>query len=419
VYNYKITSLRFNEGSSLTPGQLTVLIGPNNAGKSCALRDIVELAASSRAPLTKVIQHATWTVPASVADVVAAYDVIRQRNEHGNWVYYRLRPTLTGENQTSGGMDWSEFNKYYDAVFAAGGTRAEESFRSEFGDAVIAFLTTEHRLQLVKESESASREGQSANLLQALFNRGSSLDETLNKQVRAAFGCHIKLDFTTLQRLLLRVGDDFSAIPPDPRDARAPLAKFEKLDDQGDGLRSFVGVLVAVLALNRSLFLIDEPEAFLHPPQAFRIGEFLASFATATRQIVIATHSVDVLRGILSKTKDVNIVRLDRQNNETKVRQLEPARLKALVDDPLLTSARVLDGLFYSGAIVVEADSDARFYQKACGKLRPEMDLHFVNADNKQTVPRIMSLYSEMGVVSAGIVDIDVAQQRNRIRTTA
>jgi ABC-type uncharacterized transport system ATPase subunit len=175
--------------------------------------------------------------------------------------------------------------------------------------------------------------------------------------VKRAFKREIILDFTLPQRLQLRVGDDFSTVPLDPRDARPILAKHDKLDEQGDSLRSFVGILVALLAMKRSLLLIDEPEAFLHPPQAFKIGEFLAQQANNTRQIILATHSVDVLRGILSEKQDIAILRIDRVGNTNYFRLLDPDRLKELVNDPLLSSARVLDGLFYSGAVVVEADS--------------------------------------------------------------
>jgi undecaprenyl pyrophosphate synthase len=77
-----------------------------------------------------------------------------------------------------------------------------------------------------------------------------------------------------------------------------------------------------------------------------------------------------------------------------------------------LSSARVLDGLFYSGAVVVEADSDARFYHTASNKRRSGIDLHFVNADNKQTVPRITKMYKDMGVRCVGIVDFDVLNSR-------
>jgi hypothetical protein len=66
--------------------------------------------------------------------------------------------------------------------------------------------------------------------------------------------------------------------------------------------------------------------------------------------------------------------------------------------------------------VVVEADSDARFYHTASNKRKNDIDLHFVNADNKQTVPRITALYRDMGVRCAGIVDFDVLNNQEEFK---
>ena len=124
--------------------------------------------------------------------------------------------------------------------------------------------------------------------------------------------------------------------------------------------------------------------------------------------MIVATHSADVLRGVLNSGAQAKILRIDRVGITNTFRALDTEQIKTLVTDPLLTSARVLDGLFYSGAVVVEADADARFYHAVSTKCRQDLDLHFVNADNRQTVPHIMSIYRDMGVRFAGIVDFDV-----------
>jgi ABC-type multidrug transport system ATPase subunit len=412
MYTYKLTRIIFKDGTAIEPGSLTVIIGPNNAGKSRVLKDIVaKTTQTTQNQLIPgvVVGDVEWTLPQSIQKLHETYNIERYRDEHGNWTFRTLAPELCRESLTSTGfspgagwLDW------YEGQFQFQGTNKYQFFAEHFGRATVAFLTTEHRLQLVKESSSPAHEKEASNLLQALYHAGRTVENSIRTLVKRAFKREIILDFTLPQRLQLRVGDDFSTVPLDPRDARPILAKHDKLDDQGDGLRSFVGILVALLAMKRSLFLIDEPEAFLHPPQAFKIGEFLAQQANNTRQIILATHSVDVLRGILSEKQDVDILRIDRVGNTNYFRLLDPDRLKELVNDPLLSSARVLDGLFYSGAVVVEADSDARFYQTTSRKRRAEADFHFVNADNKQTVPRIAKMYRDMGVGCAGIVDFDV-----------
>lgn len=401
MYTYKLTRIEFNNGESIQPGNLTVIIGPNNAGKSRTLKDIAQKTAKRQPLPGVVVSDVEWTTPQNLKELSEVYGLERYRDENNNWLFRTLTPDLSQELQADASF-WSEDSQVSQHLT----NRA--LFAEHFGVAMVAFITTEHRLQLVKEAPSSAHEKQEINLLQALYNAGNILETDIQKLVKRAFGKAIKLDFTVPQRLLLRVGDDFSSIPPDPRDARHLIQQYEKLDDQGDGIRSFVGITTALLATKRSVLLIDEPEAFLHPPQAFRIGSFIAEHATSQRQIILATHSADLLRGILSKTSNVTIIRIDRRNQTNYFNILDPDRLQELVNDPLLSSARVLDGLFYSGVVVVEADSDGRFYQTASNRRRNNIDLYFVNADNKQTVPRITTLYRDMGVRCAGIVDFDV-----------
>ncbi|MBU7585223.1 MAG: AAA family ATPase [Nostoc sp. TH1S01] len=381
---------------------MTVIIGPNNVGKSRVLKDIAGKTTQEPSFPGIVVTDVEWEFPSSLQEFREACSIERHF-ENGQWMFRTLTPELSGEYSTFG-LDWpTEYEKIFDTF-----RTNKVAFVQHFGQAMVAFLTTEHRLQLVKECASKDPDKQEATLLQALFNGGSQLEIRINELVKRVFGKEIKLDFTTLQRLLLRVGDSFSTVPPDPRDAKPLMNKYDKLDDQGDGIRSFIGILSALLAIKRNVFLIDEPEAFLHPPQAFRIGEFLAGQANSSRQIILATHSTDLLRGILSKTTDVTILRIDRKDQTNSFHTLNPNDLHDLVNNPLLSSARVIDGFFYTGVVVVEGDRDARFYQTACNKFRNNTDFHFVNADNKQRVSEITRTYRDMRVRCVGIVDFDV-----------
>jgi OLD-like protein len=112
----------------------------------------------------------------------------------------------------------------------------------------------------------------------------------------------------------------------------------------------------------------------------------------------------------------MTVLRIDRENNVNSFNILSPDDLQAIRKDALLSSARVLEGLFYNGGVVVEGDRDSRFYQAVSNKKRPEIDLHFVNADNKQTVSRIRNLYRKLGVRCVGIVDFDVLNSKNEFK---
>ena len=411
-YRYRLNSLTLNDGTTLQPDKLMVLVGPNNSGKSRALKDIVAHTASELKPRGVIVSAVDVEHPGSLDELRRSYDVERHLDQNGRWVARVLEPDLSKEHQTPG-SPWPEG---YEAAFRQSHEQFKRWFASSFGRAMVAFLTTEFRLQLVKEGASISDPNQAGSLLQLLYKAGSSATRTVSELVSKAFGREIALDFTVPSRLQIRVGNEFARIPTDPRDALPLMQQEERLDEQGDGIRSFVGIAIALLTLRRDLLLIDEPEAFLHPPQAFRIGSIIAQHA-GDRQIILSTHSADVLRGILSRTRDAQIVRIDRIGNVNYFQKLDPYRLKTIMNDPLLTSSRVLDGLFYEAAVVVEADSDARFYHAASVKRSPNLDIHFVNADNKQTVSRVVKLYRDMGIRAAGIVDIDVINDSKEMKS--
>ncbi|MBV8280175.1 MAG: ATP-binding protein, partial [Verrucomicrobia bacterium] len=412
MYKFWLESLLFNDETELKPSSLTVIVDPNNVGKSALLREIAERLTKGHAAPRAVLRDIIWSLPGCLSDVREAYRIQRHRNENLNWEQRVLSADLSNERRTSitGDSTSEDWASGLGTFFSGSRQSYEEQFVLHFGHFFVAWLTTEQRLRMVSLGESPTDERQCASLLQLLYQHpnGREIELKIRSFTKEAFGLEIALDFTALRSLHLRVAKDLSQILGDPRDARQILSQYETLDNQGDGIRSFVGILTALFLVNRPLYLIDEPEAFLHPPQAIQIGRLLAQSAGPTRQILIATHSADVLRGILSASKEVTVIRLNRRGSNNVVKMLDHQRLRSIASDALLSSARVFDGLFYHGVVVVEGDRDARFYQIGADKLKSGLDIHFVNADNKQTVPRILTLYKEFGISCSGIVDIDV-----------
>lgn len=405
-YRYRITRIQFNDGKSLEPGNLVVFVGPNNVGKSRSLRDILSICAPPQtvSPRPLVVREVDWTTPSSFEELEERDKMLVREEANGTRLLRSLDPSLTGERnfQVTG---WKNEN------FRAASNN-KHSFAQFFGPQFVGHVGTQNRLLLVQQSQSPQFRRHATNLLQALYWKKEAVEQ-IKQAIKNQFDIDLALDFSTLAQIVLRVGKNMEAIPPDPRDASEILHKYERLDDQGDGLRSFTGIMTAVLCADRDVLLIDEPEAFLHPPQAFRIGELLAENASDFRQMFVATHSSDVLQGMLGRSSEATIVRLDRVGDKNSFRVLDRADLKSIAVDPLLQSARVLDGIFYPAAMVVEADSDARLYHAASHKLAPKADIHTVNAQNKQTVARVASLYRKLGLRCAGIVDFDVLNDRS------
>ncbi|PWU13604.1 MAG: hypothetical protein C5B50_18935 [Verrucomicrobia bacterium] len=402
-YHYRIQEITFSDSSTLSLPNLTVIVGPNNSGKSRALKDILKLTTTNNKSVL-VVGRALTNFPQNAKELESTYGISPILDHEGQAHFRFLQPTLHDEQNIGYGGAVRKWPDDFDAF-----VKRPDHFLTHFGAQLPAMLTTEGRLSLVSQKPSAVDPHQAANLLQVLYASGREKELEIRQIVSEAFpGIQIVLDFTIPQRLDFKVGTDFSNLPPDPRDARATLVKCERLDDQGDGLRSYVGIAVARTTLRRPVVLIDEPEAFLHPPQAFRIGQFIASQASPERQVIVATHSADVLRGVIFKANDVLVARIDRAGDNNVVNTLDPVDLRRLTADPLLSAAGVLNGLFYSGVVVTEADADSRFYQLVSNKVNTGLDFHFVNADNKQTVPKVLAAYKKLGMECAGVVDIDV-----------
>src|SRR5207244_9058873 len=117
----------------------------------------------------------------------------------------------------------------------------------------------------------------------------------------------------------LRVGLDFGTIPDARAELDSLLRNAQELAAQGDGYRSFAGVVLAMLTFVNRLLLLDEPEAFLHPAQARVLGRWLASYAHKTSaQVILATHNSDFLWGIISANTNATVIRLNRGEKSTR-----------------------------------------------------------------------------------------------------
>jgi len=96
---------------------------------------------------------------------------------------------------------------------------------------------------------------------------------------------------------------------------QSKIRKLPLLTHQGDGMRSFTSVLLEIFTQNNSVIFIDEPEAFLHPPQARLLGRLIAKELN-DRQIVISTHSSDFIKGLLESNKEeIKVIRIQREND--------------------------------------------------------------------------------------------------------
>jgi len=156
------------------------------------------------------------------------------------------------------------------------------------------------------------------------------------------------------------------------------------------------------------VILIDEPEAFLHPTQTRVLGRLIANFSSSKTQIIIATHSVNIIDGILAGSKKVTIFRMNRQNDNTTFRKISQEITAKLAKSPLLSSQPIQDSIFYRGVVVCEGDYDRCLYEAVCAKKFQDKNILFVHAFNKQTIESVVRILKDAAIPVCAVVDFDV-----------
>ena len=256
--------------------------------------------------------------------------------------------------------------------------------------------------------------------------RDGELEGRISRLCKDVFSFGLTLDRVHGDVRLL-VGEVDLPIPPLNRPTEEysnAVRELPRLEAQGDGVKSFMGLVLHILAGYQTMVLIDEPEAFLHQSQAKSLGRWMATVSKeASRQVVTATHSKDIVLGLLSASADVTILRLTRDGNDSHLNQLRPEDLASVWNDPVLRYSNALDGLFYESVVICEGDADCRFYAavlddlaaKGETSLRPD-DVLFVPSGGKAGIPKIAKALKSLGVKTYAIVDFDAMRQSGQFK---
>ena len=295
-----------------------------------------------------------------------------------------------------------------------------EQARLMFVRSQVEILDGRQRLSLIESRPAGDFKNSPFNVLQALF-RDDSRRRRLADMTKEAFGMYVVIDPTTGGQLHVAMSPELPASVDEERSLSEKAIRFfadaTPISEMSDGVKAYSGILAAVLSTDLKVILIDEPDAFLHPPLARRLGGILTTLASERDGNVLAsTHDANFLMGCVQAGKPVNVVRLTYRDGTATARLLEAGRLRKMMRDPLFRSTRVLDALFHQGALVCEADADRAFYQEVNDRLLGANqgtvpDCIFLNAQNKQTVRRVVRPLRDMGVPAVAVVDLDIIRK--------
>jgi len=416
-FHFGLTALHFSDGTSISVGlgDLVVIVGGNNTGKSQSLRDISK---TFLAPNQQLGEYKGNVVPkvefayTSDPSIVEAWlsnqgalndasDAQIQSPERGS-----RHPRKTA-------LEWFQSNIHWT--------------KQVLGNLCIDLLDTETRLTIANPAKAVSYSNSDPirHPIQQLY-RKTALELEISGYFRDAFGMDVIVNHGDGAAIPLHCGQRPIRDAEHDRVSEEYLEQLSKLPlahQQGDGIRSFLGTILRIFVWKPFVTLLDEPEAFLHPPQARYLGALLARKKPEGRQVIVSTHSGDFLRGVLdANVNNVKIVRLTRDCLQNTPIELKNVELAKLWRDPLLRHSNVLDGLFHDAVVLCEADTDCQFYSAMLeavvgdqpGIRRPH--LLFTHVGGKDRFHTVIPALRALGVPVYVIADFDILSAEHPLR---
>ncbi|MDQ4033880.1 MAG: AAA family ATPase [Actinomycetota bacterium] len=395
------------------------MVGPNNAGKSVLLSETAAMVAhtaySGSLP-TRTLQRVT----------------VRKSGSYGDLVKWLARHGVQGRRPNNHLSNAITFYSHQGEVPEAQLRQSWEN-QDSLGDVarlVMTYQMTDGRLQQAAGVGVHNLETDEPRHPLQLLWMYADQEASFSALFRRAFGQDISIN-RYVQSVDLKIGRPElpDTAPPPTQELLSQYTALSSVMEQGDGVRSFAGLLLQVLVPQRHrIVLVDEPEAFLHPPQANLLARYLAERAPTTTQMMLATHSQDVVQGVLDASADraVQIVRLTRSaTGSPRVTVLPPDLVRELTGDTFLQNSNVLNGLFHDGVVICEADADCTYYrlliqhQYADHRLP---DIMFTQVVGKARVASVTDKLRRLSIPCASVVDFDVLAEApvlQRIVTSA
>lgn len=405
-YNNRIPSLsieriKFNDefAIGLKNDDVILIVGANNVGKSRILKDLKNDLNDLSKPKV-IVDEVVYNSSNFSSDQLRKY--FEKNISKDSWGNYNV---YIDENETYSFSDSSFIN-------------IEEE--RQFYKALFSFLSTESCLNITRPIVfNRTIDNHSLRIMEVLESDAKAIDD-LNEVLQMGFGKAIDtyeeyLDGTVVKKYKIGKNREIiHAIKANRRDNLKILGKMEDLHSQGDGIRSAVAIMASLIVNIHSLFLIDEPETFMHPPQAKLLGKNIVTLSE-NKQCFISTHSIDFIKGVLeADSSRVKIIKIDRIENKNIFNLVDNNSLTEIANDKNLKYTNILDGLFYNQLVLCENESDCKFYSAILENLdlKTYQNTLFCAVGGKDQFKKVIPLLNKLNIHYSIIADIDLINNK-------
>lgn len=406
-FAFYISNIALKSGSSfaLERSGVTAIVGGNNVGKSTLLREIIGSLTTERSDRsTNVLQSAVVDWQGSDADFLAWASTVAP---------YMVLSLSSKGFSANGQLLPAETLLMYRSHFN------QQEVLGPLFQLLVHFATARDRFHYVQPTPRRGSWNEPPSHPLHRVEQDPELLRGFQAAAKDIFNAELTLDRLG-GNLFFRVGKPELPAPPiDDVDIEyiGQLLALPGLEGQGDGMQSALSLLLPVVTSTFPLVLVDEPEAFLHPPQARKLGATLAKLAhSRSVQLIVATHDRHFLTGLLDADEaSVSVIRLSRDGDSSVAKHLDSAKLRQAWGKASIRHSNLLDGLFHKLVVIAENERDCQFFAAALEELnkhetlplRPH-DVLFVPSAGKGNIPGLAEVLIASGVPVVASPDLDI-----------
>lgn len=420
-----IKKIEFKDSEKLVfkPTNLNIFVGPNNSGKSMTLREIYY-------DLTREINQDCNMVQSLSQDMVFSEEEIDKFIDKYSipdpYNFGNILFLLNDGKTHSANMDYAKQILRKD-IYDGDSYLVEEKMKI-VNSKRCRMITGSNRLSSFDyknyepyPSKAEIHEIQNSDHIMNTLIGDRSKYLQVRKHIYDAFHKYLAIKLNKASACLVLTD---SMMPEELELSIKPetLAFLENASDSrtvSDGIKAYTLIISELIAGEASEIFIDEPEAFLHPPLAKKLGGIIGQLAKEqNKQVFISTHSSNFLMGCIEVNAPTNLIRFTYESNVGRAKLINSEELQTMMKKPILRSTNVIDAIFYRKVIVTEADSDRAFYQEINYRKLSDKentgieDCLFLNAQNKQTVGDIVRPLRKIGIPTVSILDLDMIKEK-------
>lgn len=250
-----ISQLEFSDNTTISfdKEDIVVLVGPNNAGKSASLKECASLLKSKNKPKNKVIKKLVSEKTGDEAELITFLESTSRKYFNNN------------EEPYFQGYGYNVYSPHAKSWW-------ENSSSNGMGDLFhlfVSILNTEERLKTANPADNIKLTSEPITHPIHFLQKNDDLEKRFSGYVKQAFGKDLIVHRNAGKVVPLYVGEKPTIQNGEDRVSIRYVQELEKLDllnEQGDGMRSFVGVLLNAFISNHSiLFIVNLKHFFIHP----------------------------------------------------------------------------------------------------------------------------------------------------------